>query len=186
MVETVDRRLARIRRERELRTGVSTFDRSDLLTRLTVGGLDEEERREFLNPTGVGGFTLSFAQTEAGARLAANLAQDVERFRGAERLKLEGILQSLALELLPPKDVETAMRQVRRGELVKSKLALQAGLENLADVARNEERRRDLDAAEENQNRVLRQARSKIVIDMIGKDLGRAVLFGLSGSGGGE
>ncbi len=140
----------------------------------------------FLDPTGEGGFTLSFAQTEAGARLAASLARDVERFRGRERLKLEETLNQLALELLPPGDVDTAMRQVRRGELVKSKLAFQAVLENLADASRNEERRRDLDLAEENERRTLRQARSRITIDMLGKDLGRAVLFALSGSGGGE
>ena len=190
MVETPDIRLARIRRERERLTGVRVFDLNDLLTRLSPGGIEGSGRTfvddfDFLNPTGVGGRTLSFAQTEAGARLAASLAQDVERFRGAERLKLEGILNSLALELLPPGDVETAMRHVRKGELVKSKLAFQAVLENLADASRNEERRKDLDLAEENQKRTLRQARSKITIDMLGKDLGRAILFALAGSGGG-
>ena len=143
----------------------------------------------FLEPDG-GGAALSFAQTGAGARLAASLARETERIRGRERLKLENTLFELAKELLPPKDVETAMLQVRRGELVKSKLAFQAVLENLADAERNAERRRDLELAEENEKRTLTAARSQIVINMIGKDLGRAVLFALSGStsanGGGE
>jgi hypothetical protein len=114
--------------------------------------------------------------------MAASFARETERVRGRERLKLEGVIQSLAMELLPPEDVETAMMQVRRGELVKSKLAFQAVLENLTDQAANVERRKDLDLAEENEARTLREARSRIVIDMIGKDLGRAVLFAL-GSG---
>ncbi len=132
---------------------------------------------------GGGGFALTFAQTEAGARLAASLARETDRVSGRERLKLEGTLQSLAMELLPPGDVETAMLQVRRGELVKSKLAFQAVLQNLSDEAQNEERRQDLDLAEENERRTLRQARSRITVDMIGKDLGRAILFALSGAG---
>lgn len=135
---------------------------------------------------GGGGRTLTFAQTEAGQRLAASLELETERVRGRERLKLEGTLQSLAMELLPPDDVETAMRQVRRGEVVKSKLAFQAVLENLTDAARNVERRKDLDLAEENERRILRQARAKITIDMLGKNVGLAVLFALSGAGGGE
>ncbi|KKL75997.1 hypothetical protein LCGC14_2049290 [marine sediment metagenome] len=134
---------------------------------------------------GGGGAALTFAQTEAGARLAASLARDTERISGRERLKLEDTLQSLATELLPPADVETAMRQVRRGELVKSKLAFQAVLQNLSDEAQNAERRRDLALAEENEKRTLRNARARITIDMVGKDLGRAVLFALSGTGGG-
>ena len=89
-------------------------------------------------------------------------------------------------ELLPPGDVETAMLQVRRGELVKSKLAFQAVLQNLSDETQNAERRRDLDLAEENEKRTLREARSRITVDMIGRDLGRAVLFALAGSGGGD
>ncbi len=141
--------------------------------------------QSFLEPTD-GGRTLTFAQTEAGARLAASLARETDRVSGRERLKLEGTLQSLAMDLLPPGDVETAMLQVRRGELVKSKLAFQAVLQNLTDAAANEERRRDLDLAEENEKRTLRQARSRITIDMVGKDLGRAILFALSGAGGGE
>ncbi len=140
----------------------------------------------FLDPTdGGGGFSLTFAQTEAGARLAASLARETDRIAGRERLKLEGTFQALAMELLPPKDVDTAMLQVRRGELVKSKLAFQAGMQGLSDEAQNEERRQDLDLAEENERRTLRQARSRITVDMIGKDLGRAILFALSGSGGG-
>jgi hypothetical protein len=78
------------------------------------------------------------------------------------------------------------MRQVRRGELVRSKLAFQAVLENLADEARNAERRRDLALAEENEKRTLRNARARITIDMVGRDLGRAVLFALGGAGGGN
>lgn len=185
--ETPDRRLARIRREREQATGFRpAADLSDVLTRLTPGGpLTEEERRAaFLDPTGGGGASLSFAQTEAGARLAASLARETERVSGRERLKLESTLFSLAKELLPPEDVETAMKQVRRGELVKSKLAFQAVLENLADESRTNQRRLDLALAEENERRTLRDARARITVDMIGKDLGRAILFALSGSGG--
>ena len=185
---TVDRLLAQLRRRREQRTGVRDFDLSDLLTRLSPGSLVEGERPDpdFLDPTGAGGFTLTFAQTETGARLAASLARETERVSGRERLKLEDTLQALAVELLPPGDVETAMRQVRRGELVKSKLAFQAVLENLADEARNAERRRDLDLAEENEKRTLREARSRITIDMLGRNVGLAVLFALGGAGGGE
>ena len=139
---------------------------------------------EFIDPTGAGGArALTFAQTEAGARLAASLARETDRVSGRERLKLEGTIQSLAMELLPPGDVDTAMLQVRRGELVKSKLAFQAVLQNLTDEAANAERRRDLDLAEENERQTLRQARSRITVDMIGKDLGRAILFALSGAG---
>ncbi len=146
---------------------------------------EDEEDIDFPDPTGEGGGALTFAQTEAGARLAASLARETERISGRERLKLEDTLHSLAVELLPPGDVETAMLQVRRGELVKSKLAFQAVLENLSDEARNAERRRDLDLAEENEKRTLRDARARITVDMIGKDLGRAILFAI-GSGGGE
>ncbi len=145
-----------------------------------------EEPPPFPPPPGSGGRTLTFAQTEAGARLAASLARETDRIAGRERLKLESTIQSLAMELLPPKDVDTAMLQVRRGELVKSKLAFQAVLQNLTDEAANAERRRDLDLAEEIERRTLRQARSRITVDMIGKDLGRAILFALSGAGGGE
>ena len=140
------------------------------------------------DPTGAGGFALTFAQTEAGVRLAASLGLGTERQAGRERLKLESTLHALAVDLLPPEDVETAMAQVRSGRLVKSKLAFQAVLENLADEARNTERRADLDAQEENERRVLTQARSRITIDTVGRDLGAAVLFALSAgnTGGGE
>ncbi len=137
----------------------------------------------FPDPTGEGGRVLTFGQTEAGARLTASLGRETERVAGRERLKLEDTLDQLATELLPPGEVETAMRQVRRGELVKSKLAFQAVLENLADEARNTERRHDLDLQEENEKRTLREARSRITIDMMGRDVGRAILFALGGGG---
>ena len=55
-LETPDRRLARIRRERELAGGERTFDVSDLLTRLSPGSLVEGRRPDdFLDPTGEGG-----------------------------------------------------------------------------------------------------------------------------------
>ncbi len=152
----------------------------DLLT-FARTGLGSEGFPPPFPPPGGDGRTLTFAQTEAGARLTASLARDTERFRGKERLKLEDTLFDLAKELLPPADVETAMRQVRRGELVKSKLAFQSVLQNLTDAAANAERRADIALAEENEKRTLREARAKITIDMIGKDLGRAVLFALSG-----
>ena len=140
-----------------------------------------------LDPTGAdGGYTLTFAQTEAGQRLAAALALDTERVAGAERLKLENTIHALAMDLLPPEDVETAMRQVRRGELVKSKLAFQAVLQNLADEAAHAERRKDLEVAEGNQRRTLRDARARITVDTMGRDLGRGILFALGGSRGGE
>ncbi len=152
------------------------------------GGDDggDDDGTDFPPPPEGGGFAQTFAQTEAGARLAASLARETERISGRERLKLEDTLQSLATELLPPGDVETAMRQVRRGELVKSKLAFQAVLQNLSDAAQNAERRRDLALVEENEKRTLRNARARITIDMVGRDLGRAVLFALAGTGGGE
>lgn len=132
---------------------------------------------------GGGGYQpLTFAQTEAGQRLAASLALETERFAGAQRLQLEGTLHSLAMELLPPGDVETAMRQVRRGELVKSKLAFQAVLQNLADEAEHAERRADIDLEEENERQTLRQARAQITIDTLGRDVGRAILFAMGSS----
>jgi hypothetical protein len=94
-------------------------------------------------------------------------------------LKLEDTLNALATELLPPEDVETAMLQVRRGEVVKSKLAFQAVLENLSDIERNTQRRLDFVLEEENEKRTLREARASITIDLIGRDLGRAILFAL-------
>ncbi|KKK95400.1 hypothetical protein LCGC14_2673170, partial [marine sediment metagenome] len=143
---------------------------------------------DFLDPGGAGGGgrALSFSQTEMGARLAASLGLDTERAAGRERLKLESTLHALAVDLLPPEDVETAMAQVRSGRVVKSKLAFQAVLENLADAARNAERRADLALQEENEKRTLTQARSRIIIDTIGRDVGAAVLFALGGVGGNE
>jgi hypothetical protein len=135
------------------------------------------------DPTGVGGATLTFAQTESGVRLAASLARETDRVAGRERVQLEATVQSLAMELLPPGDVDTAMLQVRRGELVKSKLAFQAAMQGLTDAAQNEERRKDLDLAEENERRTLRQARARITVDMLGRNVGLAVLFALSGAG---
>ena len=161
--------------ERLFRTGRGT---------LTGRPLDEgAPPPPFPDPTGVGGgYTLTFAQTEAGQRLVAALALETERISGAERLKLEETIHGLAMELLPPKDVETAMRQVRRGELVKSKLAFQAVLQNLADETEHAERRADLDLAEENERRTLREARARITVDLVGRDLGRAILFALGGA----
>ena len=148
-------------------------------TRRTRVILDQPPPPPFPDPTGVGGRTLTFAQTAAGARLQASLALETERFSGRERLKLEDTLHSLALELLPPEDVETAMRQVRRGELVRSKLAFQSVLQNLADEAEHAERSADLALEEENEKRTLREARARITVDLIGRDLGRAILFAL-------
>lgn len=140
----------------------------------------------YLDPTGVGVSgprPLTFAQTEAGQRLAASLALETERISGRERLKLEETIHSLAMGLLPPKDVETAMAQARRGELVKSKLAYQAVLQNLSDETEHAERRKDLALQEENEKRTLTEARARITVDMVGRDLGRAVLFALGASG---
>lgn len=130
-------------------------------------------------PPGGGGYALTFAQTEAGQRLAASLALETERVSGRERLRLEETIHSLAMDLLPPGDVETAMKQARRGELVKSKLAFQAVLQNLSDETEHAERRADLDLAEENERQTLREARARITVDLVGRDLGRAVLFAL-------
>ncbi len=136
--------------------------------------------------SGADGPSLTFAQTEAGVRFAASLARGTEREASRLRLKLDDTLHSLAKDLLPPADVATAMKQVRRGELVKSKLAFQAVLQNLADASQNAERRRDIALAEENEKRTLTTARARITIDMVGRDLGRAVLFALGGASGGS
>ena len=186
--EALAQRFAEIKELQErgdpaFQTGSKFFStRTGRFVEEVLGGIDQDR----LPPPPGGGAPLTFAQTEAGARLAASLARETERTSGRERLKLEDTLNSLAMDLLPPADVETAMRQVRRGELVKSKLAFQAVLENLADEARNAERRRDLALAEENEKRTLRNARARITIDMVGRDLGRAVLFALGGAGGGH
>lgn len=148
----------------------------------TTGDVGDIPFPDFPAPSG-GGATLTFAQTEAGQRLASALSLDTERFAGAERLRLEDTIHSLAVDLLPPKDVETAMRQVRRGELVKSKLAFQAVLQNLTDEASIAERRADIAAAEANERQTLTEARARITVDTIGRDVGRAIIFGLSTGG---
>ena len=151
---------------------------------MTGDGDDDGER----DPTGVGGRSLTFAQTEAGVRLAASLARGTERDAARLRVGLEDTLHELAVDLLPPADVETAMHQVRSNRVVKSKLAFQAVLQNLADAAQNAQRRADLDLQEENERRTLTEARSRITVDMIGRDLGAAILFALGAgdSGGNE
>ena len=151
-----------------------------------LGHLDQTQPPPPPPGSGGGGPSLTFAQTEAGVRFAASLARGTEREASRLRLKLDDTLHSLAKDLLPPADVETAMKQVRRGELVKSKLAFQAVLQNLADASQNAERRRDIALAEENEKRTLTTARARITIDMVGRDLGRAVLFALGGAGGSE
>ncbi len=147
-----------------------------------LGGIDRDRRP----PPGSEGATLSFSQTEAGVRLAALLGVEAESDAARLRRGLDDTLHELALDLLPPEDVETAMAQVRRGRVVKSKLAFQAVLQNLTDAAANAERKHDLDLQEENERQVLTQARSRIIIDTIGRDVGAAVLFALGGVGGNE
>ena len=136
---------------------------------------------------GAGGFgyTLSFAQTEAGERLQGLFAAQLERERGRQRLRLEGTLQTLAKELLPPRDVGTAIQSIQRGELVKSKLAFQTAMQALQDRQEIQLRREELRQREEVEKVSLKQARSKLVVDMIGRDLGRAILFAL-GTGEGQ
>ena len=138
------------------------------------------------DPTGVGGSVLTFAQSEAGERLIATLGLETERASGRERLRLEETLHSLAVDLLPPDDIEDAMENVRSGRVVKSKLAFQAVLQNLSDAAQIAERRRDIALQEENERLVLKQARARITVDTIGRDVGAAILFALGGVGGGE
>ena len=48
------------------------------------------------------------------------------------------------------------------------------------------ERRADLEVAEENERRTLRDARARITVDMLGRDIGRGILFALGGGGGEE
>ena len=163
--------------------GVSVLEFQARRNRGALGGGLDQDVTPPPEDGGGGGFTLTFAQTEAGQRLAAALALDTERFAGAERLRLEDTIHSLAVDLLPPKDVETAMRQVRRGELVKSKLAFQAVLQNLADAGAIAERRKDIALAEENEKRTLREAKARITVDMVGRDVGRAVLYAFSTGG---
>ena len=134
---------------------------------------------------GGGGYTLSFAETEAGARLSALYDAEQERARGRERLTLEGTIHSLARELLPPRDVGAAIQSVQRGELVKSKLAFQTAMQALQDRQEIDLRREELRQREQVEQATLKQARSKLVVDMIGRDLGRAILFAL-GTGEGQ
>jgi len=134
---------------------------------------------------GGGGYTLSFAETEAGARLSALYDAEQERARGRERLTLEGTIHSLARELLPPRDVGAAIQSVQRGELVKSKLAFQTAMQALQDRQEIDLRREELRQREQIEQATLKQARSKLVVDMIGRDLGRAILFAL-GTGEGQ
>src|SRR3990172_6659331 len=132
-----------------------------------------------------GGYTLSFAETEAGARLRALYDAEQERARGRERLTLEGTIHSLARELLPPRDVGQAIQSVQRGELVNSTLAFQTAMQALQDRQEIDLRREELRQREQIEQAGLKQARSKLVVDMIGRDLGRAILFAL-GTGEGK
>ena len=140
---------------------------------------EEDQLPPSLPPPGDSGYTLSFAQTEAGARLQALYDAEQERARGRERLKLEGTLHQLARELLPPRDVGQAIQSVQRGELVKSKLAFQTAMQALQDRQELDLRREELRQREQIEQATLKQARSKLVVDMIGRDLGRAILFAL-------
>ena len=156
-----------------------------------TGGLTSQIAGEDLLPPSLpppgdsGGYTLSFAETEAGARLRALYDAEQERARGRERLKLEGTLHQLARELLPPRDVGQAIQSVQRGELVKSKLAFQTAIQALQDRQEIDLRREELRQREEIEKVSLKQARSKLTVDMIGRDLGRAILFAL-GTGEGQ
>ena len=152
------------------------------LTRQTTEG---DQPTPLPPPGDSGGYTLSFAQTEAGARLQALYDSEQERARGRERLKLEGTLHQLARELLPPRDVGQAIQSVQRGELVKSKLAFQTAVQALQDRQEIDLRREELRQREQIEQATLKQARSKLVVDMIGRDLGRAILFAL-GTGEGQ
>src|SRR3990172_4291432 len=153
------------------------------LTRQTTG--EDNLPPSLPPPGGEGGYTLSFAETEAGARLRALYDAEQERARGRERLKLEGTLHQLARELLPPRDVGQAIQSVQRGELVKSKLAFQTAMQALQDRQEIDLRREELRQREQIEQAGLKQARSKLVVDMIGRDLGRAILFAL-GTGEGK
>lgn len=132
------------------------------------------------SPPGDGGYApLTFAQTEAGVRLAGTYAREEEREAFRHRLALEDTLHELASDLLPPSDVKIAMKQVQRGEVVKSKMAFQAVLQALSDRQEIEFRMAELKEREEAEARTLRQARARIFVNMVGKDVGRSVLFAL-------
>ena len=153
---------------------------------LTTGTQGSETAPPGLPPPGGGGGTLSFAETAAGARLAGLYAQAEERQRGRERLTLEGTMFQLAKELLPPKDVGTAIQSLQRGELVKSKLAFQTAIQALQDRQDIELKRAELRQQADIEQATLKQARSKLVVDMMGRDLGRSVLFALGTGEGGK
>ncbi len=191
-IAAVEERLEEIKKLQEL--GDPAFQPGSEFFKSTLGGKIEKALGAPLPIPGEWGYggggggyrPLTFAQTEAGVRLAASLNLEAERFAGQKRIELEEVLHGLAQELLPPEDVETAMGQVRRGELVKSKLAFQAVLQNLADEAEHAERRADLDMQEENERRTLREARARITIETVGRgDVAGAILFALSAAGGG-
>ena len=128
---------------------------------------------------GGGGRVLTFAATQAGAEEAAGQVRETERFRGTERLELEKTLNALAVDLLPPGDVKVAMETVRSGEWLGSKLMFQAVLQNLSDAAEVTQRSLDLELREKNEAEALRDARARITVDMMGRDIGRAILFAL-------
>ena len=86
---------------------------------------------------------------------------------------------------MPPRDVGAAIQSVQRGELVKSKLAFQTAMQALQDRQEIDLRREELRQREQIEQATLKQARSKLVVDMIGRDLGRAILFAL-GTGEGQ
>ena len=86
---------------------------------------------------------------------------------------------------MPPRDVGAAIQSVQRGELVKSKLAFQTAMQALQDRQEIDLRREELRQREQVEQATLKQARSKLVVDMIGRDLGRAILFAL-GTGEGQ
>src|SRR3989304_1621905 len=163
-------------------TGPKGRVKQSFLGKSTTAGEEEETK---VPMDGAGGYTLSFAETEAGARLRALYDAEQERARGRERLKLEGTLHQLARELLPPRDVGQAIQSVQRGELVKSKLAFQTAMQALQDRQEIDLRREELRQREQIEQATLKQARSKLVVDMIGRDLGRGILFAL-GTGGGQ
>ncbi len=131
---------------------------------------------------------LTFAQSELGARRALLFQEDLERQRGTERLILEETLFGLAKELLPAGDVDDAIKRFRgkgseMDRLVNSKLQFQAAIQALADRQAITLREEELDIREEVEEKTLKQARARITVDMVGKDLSRAVLFALASGG---
>ena len=155
--------------------------RKAFLERQARAAAGDDEQVDDTLDEGDGGSTrvLTFAATRAGAEEAAGQARETETFRGTERLKLEATLNALAVDLLPPGEGEVAMKAVRRGEWMNSKLMFQAVMQNLADAAAVSERSLDLELREKNEAETLRDARARITIDMMGRDVGRAILFAL-------